>query len=562
MRSVIVRLPARQSILGIVSGVTPAQVEAAAARLVAAYCDVPGLSSWSPTTVAIRNGRAGVVVLSAAAIDITAEATIVWGLPIGTSGTASDDEVRRVLADPRSVRDLAGVFVLGQLSATGIRLVTSHDFVFTLRRSHDAFATRAVAALALAGARARIAPAAIYEAVAWEGSVTTGEMLADVTGCEEGMSVEITAGGVTTADVTPLGERMAMSDPLSPAAFRTLLGAEMKRAAAVPGSRLALTEGRDSVLAASCLAEAGGEMPAYTLGYRGYPDSRGAQAAATALGWPHQTIEVRDARGRRLSRHHDPTGAAVGGDAVDWLVRHAAWGEGLQSVRDAIVGHVAWPRAGFVSVTGHGGETGRAFYRLQHDAQDPADAIAVTGAGTNLPTAGQAHFREVISAEVDRAAAAGRRDIALDVIYARRQRGWLEHTGLPAAPVTDIVPIFLGTNVYQAMVNLPAVARLDGSFFAEALALDPRDLYGVATRGATRRSWGRRPRIPSDWPLLRDVMAAFDPDGWLARDVLGDPWWSWAIGLAPTEWWVRLLLWRAVGVEALHRWCDRQPWPS
>jgi hypothetical protein len=145
-------------------------------------------------------------------------------------------------------------------------------------------------------------------------------------------------------------------------------------------------------------------------------------------------------------------------------------------------------------------------------------------------------------------------------VYARRQRGWLEHTGLPDAPATDIVPIYLGSTVYRALMNIPLADRLDGSFFEAALALDERDLYAVATRAARRRRWGRRPGIPSDWPLLRDVIAAFEPDGWLARDVLGDDWWRWATEQAPHEWWVRLLLWRAVGVEALHRWCASPPW--
>jgi hypothetical protein len=101
---------------------------------------------------------------------------------------------------------------------------------------------------------------------------------------------------------------------------------------------------------------------------------------------------------------------------------------------------------------------------------------------------------------------------------------------------------------------------LDGSFFDAALDLDPHRLYAVATRAARQRRWGRRPRLPDDWPLLREVMAAFEPGGWLARDVLGESWWSWATTNAPTEWWVRLLLWRAVGVEALHRWCASPGW--
>lgn len=556
----MIRLPARRTILGVVTAVDAAAVADAASRLAAAYRDVPGLGSWTLQTLAVPAARAGIVVLGETPTPLSLPSTVVWGLPLGSEGPATDDEVRGVLDSPRSVRGLAGVFVLGLITETSVRLVTSHDFVFTLRRCGTAFATRAVAALALSGTTPRIEPSSVYEAVAWEGSVATGEVLADVAGCDEGIHVEIAAGGATTTVVAPLAERIAEGAPPTPASFRELVGTETLRAARVEGSRLALTEGRDSVLAASCLAQVGGRLPTYTLGYRSYPDSQGARAAAKALGWSHQTIGVRDARGRRVSQRSTPTGRAVSGNLVEWLVRHAAWGEGLQAARDALVGHVAWAGSGFVSVTGHGGETGRAFYRTAHEGQDPADAIAVTGAGANLPPAGQAHFREVIRAEVDRAAAAGRRDAALDLVYARRQRGWLEHTGLPDAPATDIVPIYLGSTVYRALMNIPLADRLDGSFFEAALALDERDLYAVAIRGARRKRWGRRPGIPSDWPLLRDVIAAFEPDGWLARDVLGDDWWRWATEQAPHEWWVRLLLWRAVGVEALHRWCASPPW--
>jgi hypothetical protein len=554
----MIRLPARRAILGVVSGVDPPGVSTAASRLAAAYRDVPGLDDWTISTLPLPAARAGVVVLAADAANLTAPTTLVWGLPLGAAGPVTDDEVRRVLADPPSVRELAGVFVLVRIDADAVRLLTSHDFVFTLRRSRDAFATRAVAALALAGSTPRIDPALVFQAVAWEGSVTTGELLVDVMGCDEGMLVEVNSTAVTTTDVAPLSERMAEREPLTPVTFRKLVGAETLRAARVDGARLALTEGRDSILAASCLAETGATMPTYTLGYRGYPDRRGAHAAARALGWRHDTIGVRDARGRRIARGSEPTADCVEGDLVEWLLRYAAWGEGLQSARDALVGHVAWRGSPFVSVTGHGGETGRAFYRLKRPDQDPADAIAVTGAGANLPETGQTRFREQIQAEVELASAAGRADIALDLIYARRQRGWLEHTGLPDAPATDIVPIFLGTSIYQALVNIPLESRLDGSFFGAALALDPSGLYEIATRAARRRHWGRRPNIPSDWPLLRDVIARFEPGGWLAREVLGEQWWAWATGNAPSEWWVRLLLWRAVGVEALHRWCARQ----
>jgi len=551
----MLRLPARHSIIGVVGDVDPPEVAAAADRLAHAYRDVPGIESWTTASIVATHGRAGVIVFMAKPPELNSPTEFVWGLPLGADGVATDDEVRRVLADPRSVRNLSGVFVLGAVTDASIRLVTSHDFVFTLRRSRNAFATRAVAALALAGVTPRVEPTAVYQAVAWEGSVTTGEILTDVAGCDEGMLLDIHRAGISITDIAPLGERMAAADPLDPGGFRELVARETARAARAPDSRLALTEGRDSILAASCLAQVGGAMPTYTLGYRDYPDSRGAAAAAKTLGWPHQTVDVFDARGGRVSPRDDPSLDAVDGDVVDWLIRHAAWGEGLQSVRDAIVGHVKWEGAPFVSVTGHGGETARAFYRLGHQGQHPADAIATTGAGTNLNDAGRAHFHEVIAAQVDLATAAGRRDIALDLIYARRQRGWLEHTGLADAPVTDIVPIYLGTAVYAAMVNIPLASRLDGSFFDRALALDPNDLYGVATRGARARRWGRRPHIPNDWPLLRGVVTAFEPGGWLARDVLGDEWWSWATDLAPTQWWVRLLLWRAAGVEALHRWC-------
>jgi hypothetical protein len=548
-------------VLGAVGNIDPEKVGPAAQRLANAYRDVPGLEAMSVVSLALPEARAAVVVLAERPEPLRSDTTIVWGVPVGAEGAATDDEIAGVLREPARVSELAGLFVLVRLMADSVRLVTSTDFVFTLRRSRDAFATRAMAAVALAGVAPRVERDAVVQAVTWQVVAGSGELLADADACEEGTLVDLTAGGVRTATIVPLGERLAPGPAPAIAEFRELLGTAVRRASSVPAARLALTAGRDSVLAASCLAEAGGSIPTYTLGYRGYPDSRGAHAVATALGWPHQTVQVRDARGRKLSRRRDPDGG-VDGDPGQWLTRFAPWGEGLQLPRDALSGHIRWSGPPFTSLTGHSGEVGRAFYWGDPPDTDPVEAMVDGWPGTHLPDRARQQFRDAMQVEVQVAIDSGRGDAALDLVYVRRQRCWFDHAGLPDAPVANVLPQFLSAAVCRALINVPREQRLGSLFFDAALAADPRRLRDIAKRASAARridtSRLRRLdpyRIPSDWPQLHAVMGSFDSGGWLARDAFGDEWWQWALDQAPHEWWVRLLLWRAVGVEALHRWC-------
>jgi hypothetical protein len=568
--SSVLRLPGRLSIVGAASGVAAAQVEDAARRLADTYRDVPGLEAMTPTWLALPRIGAGVVILARQSPTLRLPLTIAWGMAIGADGPATNGEIDRVLTTPRRVLELGGVFVLVRVTEDSVRLVTSTDFLLTLRRSHGAFATRAMAALAIAGVTARVNRHAIGQAVAWHAVAPSGEVLADVTACEEGTLVDIDARGVRQSSIVSLGERLAIGRPLTAPEFRVLLGAEVRRASTAPDARLGLTAGRDSVLAASCLAEVGGSISTYTLGYRGYPDARGARAVASALAWPHQILPIQDVRGHKISRIRDPTIDAVAGDVTGFLIRHAPWAEGLQLPRDAVSGHITSSDSPFTALTGHGGGIGRAVYWTEQPDGDPVETMVTrNGRGAILPEVARREFAAVVADEVQVALDAGRPDAVLDVVYMRYERCWLDHTGLPDGPVASLLPLYLSATVCKALIDVPREERIGGIFFDRALALDPRDLRRIATAASVSRRLptarlGRFDpyRVPNDWPLLRDIMARFAPDGWLVRDVLGDAWWRWAEDNAPEQWWVRMLLWRAVAIESLHRWCNNAAPPT
>jgi hypothetical protein len=559
------RLPSRRTVLGLVTASSEQDVATAAARLERVYRSVPEFPSAIASYLAIPAIRAGIVVIADQPIELPAGGTLAWGLPLGSGGGATPDEIDRVLDDPQRVGELGGVFVLARLAGDSIRLVSSTDFVFTLRRAGTAFATRAVAALTLAGITSTVDADAACEFLALYSVIGTGELLTGVEACEEGTVVDVTSSGVRQRVASPLQQRLRPGPPPTPAGFRDALGLWLTRARAVPGAALALTAGRDSGLVASCLAADGGDLPTVTHTVPGFPDNRGAAAVARTYGWPHEALRVTYPDGRTLPRWTHPVIRVPGGDVVRYLTREAAWCEGMQHPRDALVGHFARSGGGIPTLTGHGGETGRAyFWKNLPDGPDVDDFID-HGGGWHLPPPAKDRLRATVEAEAALAADLGWPGAGLDLLYPRRQRSWLDHSGLANAPFTDLMPAFLTAEMTGLMLDIPQADRRSGALFDAALALDLADPRGIAVRAARTPSWAARLgrlnpyKVPNDLYLLTSVMAAFEPGGWLMRDVLGDRWWRWAVDTAPSLPSVRGVLWSCIGIEALHRWLADGP---
>jgi hypothetical protein len=556
----MVRLSSRCTVLGVVTDVSEQEIAAAAARVERVYRSVPDFESAVASAVTLPALRAGVIVVADRAIELPADGTVTWGLPLGASGVATADEIERVLREPQRVGDLGGIFVVARLTSDSVRLVSSTDFVFTLRRAGSTFATRSVAALALAGISARVDPDAVGEYLALYSVVGKGELLTGVEACEEGTVVDVTASGIRQRLAVPLQQRLRPGAPPTPAEFRDALGRWIVRAGTVPGAALALTAGRDSGLVASCLAADGAALPTVTHTVPGFPDNRGAMALARRYGWPHEALRVTYPDGSALPRWTHPLVRVPGGDVVDYLTRQAAWCEGMQHPRDALIGHFTRPAGGLPVITGHGGETGRAYFWKNLPDGPTIDCFVDHGPGWHLPSPAKDRLRATVEAEVSLVSDLGWPDARLDLMYPRRQRSWLDHSGLADAPYTDLLPAFLTTEMTRLMLDIPRADRRTGAFFDAALALDPADPRGVALRAARTPAWAARLgklnpyKVPNDLHLLTSVMAAFEPGGWLVRDILGDEWWRWAVDNAPSLPSVRGVLWSSIGIEALRRW--------
>lgn len=556
-------LPSRHTVLGVLSNTTLDAAEAAAARLRARYTAVPGLQGWTTSCVWLPQLRAAVVVAGAAPPLLRPPFDLVWGCPIGAQGPATDAERDAALTRPESALGLDGIFVLLRAEEDRVRVVTSAAFAFTLRRCGSAFATRAAAALALADRPLEVDPEKAVEAVVWQAVLQDGEVLRGVAACEEATAVDVTRQGVTQRSYASLGERLASGPPPTVTGFREQVAQVGTRFSLTPGARLGLTGGRDSALVASCLAETGGALPTFTMGPGRYADVRAARAVADRLGWPHVSLPVADVRGHTSplwpARHTVP-----GGRLADWLVRHAPWGEGLQHPRDALVGRLRWDGSPFAAVTGHSGEVGRAFY-WDHvtDADLDADPVAVMtsrGTAAHLPPAARAHYADVLAVDVALARDIGRPQDALDIVYARRQRSWLDHGWLPEAPVEDVLPVFLAPSLVTALLDVPRAQRRGGAFFDAAIDGWRPELRAAAVDEAARdvKMWRllgplNPYRLRDDWPLLAHLLRELEPGGLLVRDLLGESWWDGAVAAAVAHPGARAPIWNAVAVEALHR---------
>lgn len=468
---------------------------------------------------------------------------VVWGTAWSTIGPATDADVLDAFETPAHARRLTGRFVLAGTHGDGVRLVTSADVVHTLKHvAHagtDAWSTRGVAALTAAGRPVEVQPDAIAEMVVLDFVLGRHELAAGVEVVDEANAVDVTAHGWTSHSYWPRADRLAPGEPTTPAKLRRVL-----TEAAVPvtrgdGAYLALTAGRDSLLVASCLADAGVRVASFTMGDPSWSDGVGARAVAAGLGWAHRDV-VPATRTR-------PT--------FDEAVRWAPWAEGQVLGRDLVGPGLAWPDDLRVTLSGSGGEIGRAFWWSgAPGAVSWGDRLFPPGTPERVVT----HVR----AELDGFAGDDAR--RLDSLYAfGRMRKWLGR-GRPVPGAVGTTAAYLAPTVVRALLDLPHEARADGSGFDAGLAAGSRDLRAVAVgavaaAGSSRSAWTKlrhrlRPPVRHEVADLGRVLAeagnALDP----VRLAVGDAWWDHAVATAATSTRSRLSLWNAVSVAAFVRW--------
>jgi hypothetical protein len=351
-RPAVTRLSGNRDVLAVIQ---PTGAEATAAAGFAAGCArlrrlyEPVLPGATHATRWIEQLGVGVVTIGAGG---SIADHVLWGTAVGADGVVSDGDVLRLASTPAQSLDLLGRFVGLAVGADDIRLVTSASPPHTLKRvvgpAGVAWATKGVAALALAGVRPRVAAERIAERVLYEYTLSDDELFEGVRVLPPASLVVISRDRVDQRELQPIGEALAPGRPSTPVVLRDAVGAAIGRLAAVPAATLGLTAGRDSTLLTSCLAEQGGRLPTFTFGLPQWPDVAGAAAVAEAVGWPHHAV----------GPSTDPAPATF-----EHAVAMSAWAEGLDTGRDIASPDVpAWPGEPITWITGSGGEAGRAFY--------------------------------------------------------------------------------------------------------------------------------------------------------------------------------------------------------
>lgn len=488
-----------------------------------------------------------------------------WGRPLAADGPAGPEELQAVLRDPQRARDLVGFWVLAGWTADGLRLVTTAEPVHTLKRVEGAgataWATRGLAAHALAGVRPVLDDERIPELVLFDMALGDRELLAGTRVEERATVVEVDRRGWRSGSYWPLEERLAPGPVTGPADLRAALGGLAERLAAVPEAVLGLTSGRDSTLLASCIAERGGRLDTYTMGDPGWPDVVGASAVAAALGWPHTVLAPPDP-----AEAPAPSFPA----AVGWSL----WTEGLELGRDLVGPPLADVGGGErLLVTGLGGEAGRGLYWQGDASMAPLDHLLVHRDLLSGPPRDRlvARLEEALA----RAATTGRTGRSLlDVVYVEeRMRKWLMRSR-PIPWVGGTVAAYLGAEVLRVLIDLPEEDRATGRAFDAAIALGRPPLRPIALAAAPaaarpprwRRALGRlRPAPPEASPEAQVVLGLLD--GLPGRPARTDA----ALGpgvldrlrrAAPVEGGARHRLWTVLSIEALDAALAQLPWPA
>ena len=462
--------------------------------------------------------------------------------------------------------EAGGPWVAWESDDSALTVSTSANAVATLRTASSggatAWATRSLAVWALLGRRPTVRTDVVAEHVLLDCTIGDDDLLDATTRVSDGTVLRATAGGVRVTSTTADQERYAPGPPTDAARLRSAALEAAALLGATPGACLGLTAGRDSGLLAAALVLTGHRVPAFTMGWPGLPDVDGAAARAAQLGLEHRAVPLEDLDGREIASAATLARALrarrSGTALVDAVLRRTRWSDGADLPRNALVGGLAWTGAPVVWLSGSGGELARALY--WHDAPAGATQLeAFLGPRTGgLDAAAAARLTERVAAELDRARALGRLGRGgLDLLYLRsRMRSWLGNVA-PSAAFTGFLPGLLEPATVRVLLDVPEEQRRTGSLFA-AVAADllaeagARDVEPPPAPPARRRLPWQRTDALSDLRLLRTVLRELDRTGpAVARQVMGERWWTTALEQAPSRPHVRQWLWNAVAVDAL-----------
>lgn len=487
-----------------------------------------------------------------------------WGTPVGPEGAATGAELQAVIDDPRCARDLIGTWALAGWTPSGIRLVTTADETHTLKRVEapgaTAWATRGLAAHALAGVPPALATEVVAELVLFDFVLGDRELL-DATRVEEAAAVvDLTRAGWVLGTYWPLGERLAPGPPTTPESLRQIVGDVARRVDLLPGAVLGLTAGQDSALLASTIAEQGGRVDTFTMGDPSWPDVVGARAVAEALGWTHTVLGPADP-------------ATTPPPSLDAAVGWSTWTEGLEIGRDLLgpaLPHLPGERT---VVTGLGGETGRGVYWQGDAATSALDQLLAHR--RVLPPEQHAALAGRLEAALAAVAVEGRSGLAaLDVFYIdQRVRKW-QNRSRPVTWMHGTLGGMLGPVVTRALIDLPEDHRRTGSGFRAAIDLGHPPLRQIVRdaipASVTPTPWARLARrfrppavpTPSAEAQLIEAILAQLPDGARhAEPALGAGVLAELRRQAATRPAARRQLWTVVAIEALGLALERTAWP-
>lgn len=498
---------------------------------------------------------------------------VVAGVPVGASGEATDEEILTFLADPAVDAAPAGVWSMVWVRDGSVRIVTSRAPVHTVTEARGAmgtaWASRNAVAHAMAGTRPGIAVDRAGEFIALDYVLGADDLLVDGKVLAEGTVVDLDRGASRAWQPQPLSVRYAAGRDTTSEQLRAVVGDVAGRMAQVTGSQLALTAGRDSALLLSCLVERGRPLPTFTMGWPDLPDARGAAAVARAVGVPHRVTPTsaydgRPVSGARATERWIQAATArpdAGRELLDAVAKWSIWTEGLDHPRNLLIGWIDWPASRLVTMTGSGGEIGRAFYWPDQIPDHPLDTITGPWRPLLRPEVWDS-FRERMSAEMTAIPGAADAASVLDFVYLRgRMRKWLNR-GAAFRDVAGTMFPYLEPSVVRALLGIPREQRLDGSTFDGAIDLSSPNLHHTGQAGSRPR-WRSRigrgplrrlaPRIPSDWPLLAALVRESMTVSALHRSVFRDEWWGHALATGATDPGVRPPLWNYVALVAAER---------